>query len=120
MTERVAEQLIVDLYGCAPELLNDPAFVQSAARTAVQNIGAEIVEECMHRFEPIGISYIAVITTSHFSIHTWPEYGYAAVDIFSCSAGVPQETAKALGNAFGAAESRIRRLERDLKGGHAN
>ena len=90
----MAEQLIVDLYGCAPELLNDPAFV--------------------------GISYIAVITTSHFSIHTWPEYGYAAVDIFSCSAGVPQETAKALGNAFGAAESRIRRLERDLKGGHAN
>ncbi len=116
VTERVAEQLIVDLYGCAPELLDDPEFVQSAARAAVQAVGAEIVEECMHRFEPIGISYIAVITTSHFSIHTWPEYGYAAVDIFSCSAGVPQETASALGDAFGASECRIRRIERDLKG----
>ena len=116
----MAEQLIVDLYGCTPGLLDDPAFVQSAARSAVQNIGAEIVEECLHRFEPIGISYIAVITTSHFSIHTWPEYGYAAVDIFSCSAGVPEMTAQAFGDAFGASQCLIRRIERDLKGESKN
>ena len=116
VTEALAEQLIVDLYGCDPALLNDPEAVQSAARTAVQAVGAEIVEECMHRFEPIGISYIAVITTSHFSIHTWPEYGYAAVDVFSCSAGVPQETAQAIADAFHASDTRIRRIERNLKG----
>lgn len=117
MTKSLAEQLIVDLYGCDPVLLNDPDAVASAARTAVHAVGAEIVEECIHRFEPIGISYIAVITTSHFSIHTWPEYGYAAVDVFSCSAGVPHETAQALGDAFHASEQRIRRIKRDLKGG---
>lgn len=47
-----------------------------------QCIGAGIVEECYHKFSPMGISAVAVITTSHISIHTWPEYGYAAVDIF--------------------------------------
>ena len=116
----MAEQLIVDLYGCDPALLDDPERVQAAARSAVHAVGAEIVEECMHRFEPIGISYIAVITTSHFSIHTWPEYGYAAVDVFSCCTSVPETAAQALGDAFGAKERKIRCIERDLKGGLAN
>ena len=116
----MAEQLILDLYGCNPALLDDPEHIRAAARAAVQAVGAEIVEECLHRFEPIGISYIAVITTSHFSVHTWPEYGYAAVDVFSCSASVPQKAAQALADAFGASERRIRRIERDLKGGTAN
>ena len=120
VTERLAEQLIVDLYGCDPALLDDPEVVRAAARNAVQAVGAGIVEECIHRFEPIGISYIAVITTSHFSIHTWPEYGYAAVDVFSCSAGVPHETAQAIGDAFRASERRIRRIERNLKGDEAH
>ncbi|MBR3631064.1 MAG: adenosylmethionine decarboxylase [Oscillospiraceae bacterium] len=113
----MAEQLIVDLYGCDPALLDDPERVQEAAHYAVRSVGSDIVEECMHRFEPIGISYIAVITTSHFSIHTWPEYGYAAVDFFSCCSSVPETAVRALGDAFGAAESRVQRVERDLKGG---
>lgn len=52
-----------------------------------QCIGAGIVEECYHKFSPMGISAVAVITTSHISIHTWPEYGYAAVDIFFLPGG---------------------------------
>lgn len=116
----MAEQLIVDLYGCDPAWLDDPARVREAAHAAVRAVGAQIVEECMHRFEPIGISYIAVITTSHFSIHTWPENGYAAVDVFSCCAEVPESVTQALGDAFGAQERRIRRIERDLKGGQVH
>lgn len=114
--ETVALQLIVDLYGCDAKLLDDMNHVQSAARDAVHSIGAQIVEECMHKFTPIGISYIAVISASHFSIHTWPEFRYAAVDVFSCSDDVPRAVADALRTAFHAETCRIQSVERNLKG----
>ena len=113
----MAMQLIVDLYDCQPDRLDDAERVRQTAHEGVDAIGAEIVEECLHRFEPIGVSYIAVITTSHFSIHTWPEYGYAAVDVFSCTEEVPEQLASALQAAFGAKRTKVRRIERDLRGG---
>lgn len=113
----MAMQLIVDLYGCDPARIDDVSKVQETAHHAVSAIGAEIVEECTHRFQPIGVSYIAVITTSHFSIHTWPEFGYAAVDVFSCAQEIPEQLAGKLAQAFGAKQTQIRTIERDLKGG---
>ena len=80
----MAVQLIADLYGCS-EIINDTEAIKRAAHRAIEYVGADIVEECIHKFEPIGVTYFAVISTSHFSVHTWPEYGYAAVDIFSCT-----------------------------------
>ena len=114
---KLAHQLIVDLYGCDAALLNDAALVQRAAHEAVASLGAEIVEECVHAFEPIGVSYIAVITTSHFSIHTWPEFGYAAVDVFSCAEEIPAQLTSRLAAQFQAKTQTVRQLERDLKGG---
>lgn len=113
----MAEQLIVDLYGCDAAYLNAADRILEIAHEAVRSIGAEIVTECVHPFEPVGVSYIAVITTSHISIHTWPEYGYAAVDVFSCGEGIPETLAQFLGKAFGARSIRTQSLERDLKGG---
>ena len=115
----MAEQLIVDLYGCDAVSLNEADRIREIAHEAVHSIGAEIVIECVHQFEPVGVSYIAVITTSHISIHTWPEYGYAAADVFSCGDGIPEALAQALGKAFGAQKIRTQSLERDLKGGSA-
>ena len=65
----MASQLFVDLYGCDEEIFNSEDDMRGIARQVVSDIGAEIVEECVHKFEPIGITYFAVITTSHFSIH---------------------------------------------------
>ena len=107
-----ARQLIADMYGCSSGILNDPEIIKNTARRAVEMIGAEIVEESLHRFAPVGITYFAVITTSHFSIHTWPEFGYAAVDIFSCSADVPESVAQFLKSAFRASSVRTRMVER--------
>ena len=107
-----ARQLIADMYGCCSSVLNDPEIIKNTARRAVEMIGAEIVEESLHRFAPVGITYFAVITTSHFSIHTWPEFGYAAVDIFSCSADVPESVAQFLKSAFRASSVRTRMVER--------
>ena len=108
----MASQLFVDLYGCNEEILNSENDIRKIARQVVSDIGAEIVEECVHTFEPIGITYFAVITTSHFSIHTWPEYGYAAVDVFSCGEAVADRISESLKEHFKASEINVGRCER--------
>ncbi len=110
----MAEQLLLDLYGCDSKMLLDASLICSAAHHAVKQIGAEIVEECVHQFEPYGVSYLAVISTSHFSIHTWPEYGYAAIDIFSCQEAIPQAVGDALAIQFGAKQHRLQTVERRI------
>ena len=60
----MASQLFADLYGCDEKILNSEEDICKIARQVVSDIGAEIVEECVHTFEPIGITYFAVITTS--------------------------------------------------------
>ncbi len=109
----MAKQLIADLYGCG-EILDDPERIRKAAREAIRFVGADIVEECMHEFEPIGVTYFAVITTSHFSIHTWPEHGYAAVDIFSCTDSVAEGISAKLQQLFGAEKICVQTVERRI------
>lgn len=107
----MAKQMIADLYGCG-SIIDDVDAIREAAHTAIRHVGAEIVEECIHKFEPVGVTYFAVITTSHFSVHTWPEYGYAAIDIFSCTDTVADGIAEKLKELFGAEEIILRTVER--------
>ncbi|MCI7322164.1 MAG: adenosylmethionine decarboxylase [Lachnospiraceae bacterium] len=109
----MAVQLIADLYDCS-EMIDDTEAVKEAAHQAIQYVGAQMVEECVHKFEPVGVTYFAVISTSHFSVHTWPEYGYAAVDIFSCSDEVVDGIAQVLKDLFGAGRIEIRPIQRDI------
>ena len=110
----MASQLFADLYGCDVTILNSEKNIREIAHRVVSEIGAEIVEECVHTFEPIGITYFAVITTSHFSVHTWPEYGYAAVDVFSCGEEVTDKITELLREEFGASEIKIGKCERNI------
>ena len=112
----MAKQLVADLYGCG-EIIDDPDAIREAAHKAIEYVGAEIVEECIHEFEPIGVTYFAVITTSHFSVHTWPEYGYAAIDIFSCTDTVVDGIAEKLRELFKAKKLKIKVIERDISSG---
>ncbi|MBQ6696458.1 MAG: adenosylmethionine decarboxylase [Lachnospiraceae bacterium] len=113
----VAQQLFVDLYQCDEAIIDDMDAVKEIAHKILADMQVGIVEECFHKFEPIGITYIAVITTSHFSIHTWPEYQYAAVDIFSCNEELPVKLAEEIRVAFGAKSQKTRVFERNIKGG---
>ena len=108
----MAKQIFSDLYGCNVKILNSHEEIKRIASKAIHEIGAEIVDECVHKFEPIGITYFAVITTSHFSVHTWPEYGYAAVDVFSCGDEVTESIVKLLKEEFEAKEVKIGNCER--------
>ena len=113
----MGSQLFVDLYGCDKEIINDLEQIKKISKNTISFIGAEIVEECFHKFEPIGITYIAVITTSHFSIHTWPEYGYVAIDVFSCNEEIPNKIVSMLKEAFLAKKVVTSKLQRNIKGG---
>lgn len=109
----MAVQIVADLYGCK-NILDDLDAITDAAHKAIDYVGAQIVEECIHQFEPIGITYFAVISTSHFSIHTWPEYGYAAIDVFSCNDTVADGISQMLKELFGADRIVVRQIERHI------
>ena len=109
----MAVQLIADLYGCL-QMIDDVEAVKKAAHMAIEFVGAQIVEECVHEFEPIGVTYFAVISTSHFSIHTWPEYGYAAIDIFSCKDEVVDGISEKLKELFEAERIELHLVERKI------
>ena len=109
----MAVQLVADVYGCS-QMIDDVEAVKKAAHMAIEFVGAQIVEECVHEFEPIGVTYFAVISTSHFSIHTWPEYGYAAIDIFSCKDEVVEGISEKLKELFEAERIELHLVERKI------
>jgi S-adenosylmethionine decarboxylase proenzyme len=84
----LGRHLIVELYGCNTDILNDKEKIEQIMMEAAERAGATIVQKVFHLFNPHGISGVVVIAESHLAIHTWPEYGYAAVDVFTCGSKV--------------------------------
>jgi S-adenosylmethionine decarboxylase len=89
----LGHQIIAEFYACNRDSLNDVDFIRSAMVGAAKQAGATIVTETFHHFSPHGVSGAVIIAESHLSIHTWPEYGYAAVDLFTCGDTVSSEAA---------------------------
>ena len=86
--QSLGRQLIVELYGCERTLLDDPLDSERILVEAVNRSGATIIQPFFHHFSPHGVSGVVVIAESHIAIHTWPEFGYCAVDIFTCGTQV--------------------------------
>ncbi len=80
----LGKHAIIEYYGCNQESLNDIPLLRSAIITAAELAGATVIDSLFHEFSPFGITGVVVVAESHLSIHTWPEYGYAAVDVFTC------------------------------------
>ena len=85
--------LLVELRDCNPRIIKDLAKVKNALVSAAKEAKATIVDISFHEFNPFGISGMVIIAESHLSIHTWPEYSYAAVDIFTCGDLIKPEVA---------------------------
>jgi S-adenosylmethionine decarboxylase len=83
-TDAVGKHCILELYDCDSQRLDDEAFLRDAITTAAKRAGATLLNLITHRFEPQGVTGLALLAESHISIHTWPETGYAAVDVFTC------------------------------------
>ena len=82
--EALGRHLLEELFGCDEGILNDREAIEKVMNEAALESGATVVESVFHLFNPHGISGVVVIAESHFAIHTWPEFRYAAVDIFTC------------------------------------
>ena len=95
--DALGTHLVLDMRECSPELLDDLPYIKQAMVAAAKEAGATIVGESFHRFNPGGVTGVVAIAESHLCIHTWPEHGYAAVDIFTCGKGLrPHEAAQAV------------------------
>ncbi|AEI14840.1 MULTISPECIES: adenosylmethionine decarboxylase [Flexistipes] len=82
--QALGKHILVEFYGCNPEKLKDTKMLQTEFENAADMSGATVVDSTFHTFSPYGVSGVVVIAESHLTIHTWPEYGYAAVDLFTC------------------------------------
>ena len=108
-------QILVEYYDCDPQILKDEAFISKAMIEACEIGKATVVTSTFHSFSPFGVSGVVVIAESHVSIHTWPEYGYAAVDIFTCGETIePWKLFHHLQAAFNSKHSSQMELKRGL------
>ena len=89
----LGRHLLLELKNCNEEVLDDLDFLRDCLNEAAIQCGATVVGESFYHFSPYGVSGIVNIAESHISIHTWPEYRYAAVDVFTCGDDVEPEKA---------------------------
>ena len=124
----LGQHILVEFNGCKPEIMNDVSFIEKSMVEAAVKSGATVINSTFHHFSPYGVSGVVVIQESHLAIHTWPEYGYAAVDLFTCGDTVnPWVSFDELKTRFGAknysalelkrgAINLLTRLDFDLRG----
>ena len=111
----LGRHLLLELKDCNVEVLNDLDFLKRCLHDAAEQIGATVVNECFYEFSPHGISGVLVISESHLCVHTWPEYGYAAIDIFTCGDSVePERAVNTLVEKLGSKNSSFIELKRGI------
>ncbi len=107
--------ILAEFYGCPEERLNNVNFVEKEMKNGALAAQATIVTSSFHHFSPFGVSGVVVISESHLAIHTWPEYGYCAVDVFTCGNTVnPKDALDYLVEAFGATRHEYKEEKRGL------
>ena len=80
----LGNHILVEFMRCDPNIMNDVSGIERDMVEAARKAGATVINSTFHHFSPYGVSGVVVIEESHLAIHTWPEYGYAAVDLFTC------------------------------------
>ncbi len=80
----LGKHLLIELYDCDSKILNDVRKVEEVMAAAAKKAKAHIVDVVFHAYNPQGVSGVVVIAESHLAIHTWPEYGFASVDVYTC------------------------------------
>ena len=109
----LCQHTLIEYHDCDAARLCGAEDLRVALREAVRAAGGTIVTDVFHTFSPYGVTGVVVIAESHVTIHTWPEHGYAAVDIFSCSEKLDHGAIKAaLRAVLGAQRDTSRTLER--------
>ena len=109
-----SKHLLLELYRCDSEKLNDESFLRCTLNRAAKLANATVLNLISNKFEPQGVTAIALLAESHISIHTWPESNYSAVDIFTCGQNMlPELASQYLIGALKAEEHFLRVIKRN-------
>jgi S-adenosylmethionine decarboxylase len=113
--KKLGRHLIAEFADCNGQKLADVDFIEDCLNEAVRKSGATIVRSVFHRYNPQGVSGVIVIAESHLSIHTWPEYNYAAVDFFTCGDSVdPYKAYEYMKQMLDSKTSHLNELDRGI------
>ena len=109
-----SKHLLLELYRCDYEKLNDESFIRCVLNRAAKLANATVLNLISNKFEPQGVTAIALLAESHISVHTWPESYYSAVDIFTCGQSMlPEQASQYFIEAFKAEEHFLRVIDRN-------
>ncbi|MQF48683.1 adenosylmethionine decarboxylase [SAR202 cluster bacterium AC-647-N09_OGT_505m] len=107
--------ILLELKDCNRDLLDNLPYIQNALLEAAEETGATVIGQSFHQFSPQGVTGVLAIAESHLCIHTWPEYGYAAVDIFTCGEGFqPRKAANLVVQSLESKEHSITEIKRGI------
>ncbi|WP_036095430.1 adenosylmethionine decarboxylase [Leptospira weilii] len=111
----LGKHVIAEFYDCDYETINNHELVEDIMLKSVDLSGATTIKSVFHRFSPYGVSGVVVVSESHFAIHTWPEYGYCAVDVFTCGDLIDNQAAlDYLKEKFGSKNISVVEMKRGL------
>ena len=110
--ETKSQHLLVELFECNTEALKSRELLQNLLEKAAKAANVTIVQSVFHQYSPQGVTGIVIIEESHLSIHTWPEYGYASVDFYTCGDGVPEKALSVIQKGLEAERAEILMIDR--------
>ena len=113
VNDGLGHHLLFDCYGCREPVLSDLAVVRDLLERAARAFGLTVIAEEFHQYQPQGVSGVLILAESHLAVHTWPERGFAAVDLFTCgSRPDAARLAEHLKTALGAERIEARQIGR--------
>ena len=113
--QNIGRHCILELYQCDHAKLNDEAFIRTTITTSAKIAGATLLNLVTHSFNPQGVTGLALLAESHISIHTWPEIGYAAIDVFTCGDhAMPEKACEQLSKDLLAKYSSFKNIAREI------
>jgi S-adenosylmethionine decarboxylase proenzyme len=113
--EALGKHLLLELIDCDATLLNDIEYLRKVVSDIAGQIGATVIKDSFYQFTPQGVSGVLIIAESHISIHTWPEYSFAAVDVFTCGDVIdPKNAVKPFVEKLKAASSSFIEMKRGM------
>ncbi|MEW5742424.1 MAG: adenosylmethionine decarboxylase [Myxococcota bacterium] len=112
--EGLATHVLVDCWGVEPALLDDPPRLEALLIHAARAARCEVLHAARHHFTPHGVTVVLLLAESHLAIHTWPEHGFASVDLLTCGKTLPQQGVAAVISGLNPRRSEVRSIDRGL------
>jgi len=116
LMDTIGYHYVVEASGCDPEVLKDPNRIREIFMNAAKTGNMEIKASYFFRFSPTGVSGVVIVAESHISVHTWPEEGYAALDVYTCGEKAdPEKAVDYILEKFRAQYAHVSEVKRGIK-----